>query len=47
MIEARRVVDISGFGETVLRRIGLGKSVEDFALAVELEEILGHAGFPQ
>ena len=47
MIRARRVVDISGFGETVLRRIGLGKSEKDFALAVELEEILGHAGFPQ
>ena len=46
-IHVRRVVDISGFGETVLRRIGVGKSESDFALAVEKEEILGHAGFPQ
>jgi 2,4-diaminopentanoate dehydrogenase len=46
-VHVRRVVDISGFGETVLRRIGVGKSESDFALAVESEEILGHAGFPQ
>ena len=46
-VQVRRVVDISGFGETVLRRIGVGKSESDFALAVESEEILGHAGFPQ
>lgn len=46
-VHVRRVVDISGFGETVLRRIGVGKSESDFALAVETEEILGHAGFPQ
>lgn len=46
-VHVRRVVDISGFGETVLRRIGVGKSESDFALAVESGEILGHAGFPQ
>ena len=46
-VHVRRVVDISGFGETVLRRIGVGKSESGFALAVESEEILGHAGFPQ
>jgi len=46
-IHVRRVVDISGFGETVLRRIGAGKSEIDFAKAVKSEEILGHAGFPQ
>ncbi len=46
-VHVRRVVDISGFGETVLRRIGVGKSESDFSLAVESEEILGHAGFPQ
>lgn len=46
-VHVRRVVDISGFGETVLRRIGVGKSESDFALAVDSEEILGHAGFPQ
>ena len=46
-VHVRRIVDISGFGETVLRRIGVGKSQKDFATAVEREEILGHAGFPQ
>ncbi|NQV97735.1 MAG: hypothetical protein HQ486_08065 [Acidimicrobiaceae bacterium] len=46
-IHVRRVVDISGFGVTVLRRIGVGKTSEEFAEAVEHEEILGHAGFPQ
>lgn len=46
-IHVRRVVDISGFSEVVLRRIGVGKSADEFAAAVECEEILGHAGFPQ
>lgn len=46
-IHVRRVVDISGFGETVLRRIGIGKTVDEFASAVAADEILGHAGFPQ
>jgi len=46
-IEVRRVVDISGFGSTVLRRLGIGASAVDFRLAVERGDILGHAGFPQ
>jgi len=46
-IHVRRVVDISGFGEVVLRRIGVGKDAGDFAAAVESGVILGHAGFPQ
>lgn len=46
-IHVRRVVDISGFGETVLRRIGVGKTADEFTAAVECEDILGHAGFPQ
>jgi hypothetical protein len=46
-IAVRRIVNIAGFGEAVLRRIGLGKTKEAFAEAVSREEILGHAGFPQ
>ena len=46
-IAVRRIVNISGFGATVLRRIGLGKDPESFKEAVAKEEILGHAGFPQ
>jgi hypothetical protein len=46
-VAVRRTVDISGFGATVLRRIGLGKTPEVFADSVSREEILGHAGFPQ
>jgi hypothetical protein len=46
-IHVRRDVDISGFGSTVLRRIGVGRSESEFAAAVAAGEILGHAGFPQ
>jgi 4-hydroxy-tetrahydrodipicolinate reductase len=46
-IEVRRTVDLSQFGSTVLRRIGLGRDEKSFADAAERQEILGHAGFPQ
>lgn len=46
-VAVRRTVSIAGFGATVLRRIGLGKTPAAFADAVAREEILGHAGFPQ
>lgn len=46
-VAVRRTVSIAGFGATVLRRIGLGKTPAAFAEAVAREEILGHAGFPQ
>jgi hypothetical protein len=46
-IEVRRTVDLSQFGTTVLRRIGLGRDERSFADAAERQEILGHAGFPQ
>ncbi|MBC7464084.1 MAG: hypothetical protein H7227_07485 [Actinobacteria bacterium] len=46
-IAVRRTVNISGFGATVLRRIGVGKTLQAFQDAVAREEILGHAGFPQ
>lgn len=46
-IHVRRVVDISGFGAEVLRRIGIGRSSDDFVTDVAGGRILGHAGFPQ
>lgn len=46
-IHVRRKVDLSGFGSTVLRRIGIGIKADEFAIAVEEGRILGHAGFPQ
>lgn len=46
-IAVRRVVDISGFGSTVLRRLGIGATDTDFHAAVARGDILGHAGFPQ
>jgi 4-hydroxy-tetrahydrodipicolinate reductase len=46
-IVVRRTVNISGFGATVLRRIGVGATEKEFKEKVERSEILGHAGFPQ
>lgn len=46
-IAVRRTVNISGFGSTVLRRLGVGNTPQAFRDAVEREKILGHAGFPQ
>ncbi len=46
-VAVRRTVNISGFGGTVLRRLGMGFTPEVFAHRVKEEEILGHAGFPQ
>ena len=46
-ISVQRTVDISGFGPTVLGRIGVGISAKEFARGVATGDILGHAGFPQ
>jgi 4-hydroxy-tetrahydrodipicolinate reductase len=46
-ISISRTVSIAGFGTTVLRRLGVGRTTGEFELAVENGEILGHAGFPQ
>lgn len=42
-----RVVDLSGFGPTVLRRIGVGHSPDAFAAGVRSGAVTGHIGFPQ
>jgi len=46
-ITVRRTVDISKFGATVLRRIGVDASEAEFHEKVKAGKILGHAGFPQ
>ncbi len=42
-----RAVDLSGFGETVLRRIGVGHSPEAFEEGRRAGAVTGHIGFPQ
>jgi 4-hydroxy-tetrahydrodipicolinate reductase len=42
-----RVVDLSGFSETVLRRLGLGFTAVEFEQGVAAGTITGHIGFPQ
>jgi len=42
-----RVVDVSGFGETVLRRIGVGHTPESFEEGRRAGTVTGHIGFPQ
>jgi 2,4-diaminopentanoate dehydrogenase len=42
-----RVVDVSGFGETVLRRIGIAHSRESFDDGRRAGTVTGHIGFPQ
>ncbi len=46
-LRVTRVVDLSGFGEAVLRRIGVGHPVEAFARGTRDGTITGHIGFPQ
>jgi 4-hydroxy-tetrahydrodipicolinate reductase len=46
-VRVQRVVDCSGFGTAVLRRIGFGFSPEEFEEGVRSGAITGHIGFPQ
>lgn len=46
-VRVARTVDISGFGTPVLRRIGVGLTIDEFDRGVASGEVLGHAGFPQ
>ena len=46
-IKVQRIVDLSGFGATVLRRIGVGHTPEEFAEGTRTGAITGHIGFPQ
>ena len=46
-ILVERTVDLSGFGETVLRRIGVAHSPESFEEGRRTGVVTGHIGFPQ
>lgn len=46
-ILVERVVDLSGFGATVLRRIGVGHTPGEFDAGRQAGQITGHIGFPQ
>jgi hypothetical protein len=46
-IRVQRVVDLSGFGDTVKRRIGIGWTAAEFDEGRSSGKITGHIGFPQ
>lgn len=46
-VRVERMVDLSGFGASVLRRIGVGHDAAAFAEGVATGSISGHVGFPQ
>jgi 2,4-diaminopentanoate dehydrogenase len=46
-IHVERVVDLSGFGRSVLRRIGVGYGAQEFEAGVRTGTVTGHIGFPQ
>jgi hypothetical protein len=46
-LRVERVVDLSGFSATILRRLGIGYSAAEFDAGIESGSITGHIGFPQ
>ena len=46
-IRVERIVDCSGFGTNILRRIGFGFSETEFEAGTKSGAITGHIGFPQ
>lgn len=46
-IDVERVVNLSGFSETILARLGIGYREDEFAELVDSGKITGHIGFPQ
>lgn len=46
-IRGRRVVDVSGFGENIHRRLGIGYTAEEFGQGHSEGTIAGHVGFPE
>jgi 2,4-diaminopentanoate dehydrogenase len=46
-IRVERVVDCSGFGTTILRRLGFGYTEPEFEAGAASGAITGHIGFPQ
>lgn len=46
-ISGRRVVDVSGFGEQIHRRLGIGYTPDEFDAGHRAGSIAGHVGFPE
>ncbi len=46
-IQGRRVVNVSGFGENIHLRLGIGYTQEEFDAGHEAGSIAGHVGFPE
>jgi 2,4-diaminopentanoate dehydrogenase len=46
-IKGRRVVDVTGFGENIHRRLGIGFTPSEFEKGRRTKEIAGHVGFPE
>jgi 2,4-diaminopentanoate dehydrogenase len=46
-IRGRRVVDVTGFGENIHLRLGIGYSPEEFEAGHAAGTIAGHVGFPE
>ena len=46
-IRGRRVVDVTGFGENIHLRLGIGYTREEFERGHEEGTIAGHVGFPE
>jgi hypothetical protein len=46
-VRVERIVDCSGFGTAILRRIGFGFTADEFEAGVQSGAITGHIGFPQ
>ena len=46
-IKGRRVVDVSGFGRDIHRRLGIGYTLDEFNAGHADGSIAGHVGFPE
>ena len=46
-INGRRVVDVSGFGRDIHRRLGIGYTLDEFRAGHADGSIAGHVGFPE
>ncbi len=46
-IRGRRVVDVSGFGQNIHLRLGIGYTEEEFTTGHDNGRIAGHVGFPE
>jgi 2,4-diaminopentanoate dehydrogenase len=46
-IRGRRVVNVSGFGENIHLRLGIGYTQQEFDAGHEVGKIAGHVGFPE